>query len=94
MSLYHNAVSWSAVCDFGISWSYSLAFYARSLFYCLVIGVLSSLAINLLRKKTLVDLIQFKVFGSCLSVLCLIIIMLWVGLLSVIMAFPGHTHLL
>ena len=42
-----------------------LLFYGRSMFYGVVIGVLPSLAINLLRKKTLVVL--FKVFGSCLS---------------------------
>ena len=57
MSLYHNAVCWSAVCDFGISWFYSLAFCVGSLFYDVFVGVLSSLAINLLRKKTLVGLL-------------------------------------
>ena len=30
VSLPHCAVGWSAVCDCGISWSYSLAFYARN----------------------------------------------------------------
>ena len=54
MSLYHNHVGWSVVCDYGISWSFSLAFCVRSLYHGVVIGVLSSLAINLLRKKMLV----------------------------------------
>ena len=54
MSLYHNHVGWSAVCDYGISWSFSLAFCVRSLYHGVVIGVLSSLAINLPRKKMLV----------------------------------------
>ena len=55
MSLYHNAVTWSAVCDFGISWSYSLAFCVGSLFYSVVISALPSLAINLLGCFTLIS---------------------------------------
>ena len=42
MSLYHNAVGWSAVCDYGISWSYSLAFCVGALFYGEIVGVFSS----------------------------------------------------
>ena len=57
MSLYHNALGSSAVCDYGMSWSYSLAFYDRSLFHGVVIGVFSSLSINLLRKNKLVVLL-------------------------------------
>ena len=53
MALYHNAVGWSAVCDYGISWSYSLPLYVRSLFYGVVVSALPSLAINLLGCFTL-----------------------------------------
>ena len=58
MSLYHNAVGLFAVCDYGMSWPYSLAFYVRSLFNGVVISVLSSLAVNLLRKNKLVVILS------------------------------------
>ena len=45
------------LCDYGISWSYSIAFCVWALFYGEIVGVFSSLAINLLRKKKLVVLL-------------------------------------
>ena len=62
-------------------------FCVGSLFCCVVLGALSSLAIILLRARELVAL--------CCGCLCLFLMVQWVGLQSVIIvAFPGHTHFL
>ena len=53
MSFCQNAVGWSALCDYGMSWSYSFAFCVGSLFHGVVIGFLPRLAINLLGCFTL-----------------------------------------
>ena len=65
-------------------------FCVGSMFCGVVLGVLSSLAINLLRKRELVALLC--VVAVC--VLCLFLKVLWVGLQSVIVTFLGQTHLL
>ena len=54
-----------------------------------VLSVLSSFATILPRKRGLV-------YFNChltVCVLCLFLAVRWVGLLSVIVAYPGHTHL-
>ena len=64
-------------------------------FNAILNSVLSSFAIILLRKTELVALL--KLCPCCrvtVSVLCLFLAVPWVGLWSVIVAFPGHTHLL
>ena len=57
--------------------------------------VLSSFTIILLRKR---DLVAFLKLKSCccvaFGVLCLFLMVLWVGLQCTIVAFPDHTHLL
>ena len=58
-------------------------------YVCAILCILSSLAIILLRKRELVATIC--VVTVC--VLFLILAVLWVGLQSVILAFPGHRHL-
>ena len=52
--------------------------------------VLSSLAIILQRKRDL-DAYFSSVVAVC--VLCLFLAVLWVGLRSVVVVFPGHTQL-
>ena len=53
-----------------------------------------SFAIILLKKKELVALPNYVLALMCIvSVLCLFLMVQWVGLWCVIVAFPGHTHL-
>ena len=55
--------------------------------------ILSSFTIMSLRKRVLVALLYcvLAVVGL-LGALCLYIAVLWAGLLSVLVAFPGHTR--
>ena len=56
---------------------------------CLVVHYLVSFAIISLGKRGLVEL-------PChltISGLCLFLVVPWIGLQCVILAFPGHTHL-
>ena len=79
MCLFLSVQGWSVVCDCGISWSYSLVFCNH-----LVRGKESWL----LYFKSI-----FLLLYGCLGPgLCLVAP--YVGLWSVIVAFPGHTHLL
>ena len=59
------------------------------------VNVLSSSEIIFLRKKELIALLQLS---SCcrvaVSIVCLFLAVPWVGLWYVLVAFPGHTHLL
>ena len=66
-----------------------------SLFWYALLYVLSSLAIILTRKRELVALLLLS-FGRLIivNVLWLFLMVPWVGLLCVIVAFPDHTHLL
>ena len=60
----------------------------------MVLGVLSSFAIVLMRKRELVALL--KLYSWCLvtfSVLWLFLVVLLIGLQSVIAVFPGHIKL-
>ena len=59
----------------------------------MILSVLSGLAIVLLRKWELVSL-QLLCCVVVVCVLCLFLTVPWAGLQSVIVAFPGHTHLL
>ena len=63
-----------------------------SLLFGVVLCVFSTLAIILLRKRE-----SWLLSFNCVVAVCvlgLFLTMPWVGLLSVIVAFPGHTHLL
>ena len=60
-----------------------------------VLSVLSSFAIISLGEGELVVLLELS--SPCyvaVSVLCLFLTVMWVGLQCVIVTFPGHTHLL
>ena len=65
-----------------------------SLFCCALLCVNSSFAIILKRKKKLVALLllSYRCFVS-INVLWLFLTATWVGLQSVIVVFPDHTHL-
>ena len=66
-----------------------------SMFCDAVFIVLSSFEINSLRKRELVALLELcSCCGVAVSVLCLFLTVPWNDLWSVIVAFPGHTHLL
>ena len=58
----------------------------RLLFSDLVLGVLTSLATILLGKRK-----RAGCFVLWLSVVCLFLAVLWVGIQSEIVEFPGHT---
>ena len=61
------------------------------LFSDVIFGALSSLAIILLSKRELVALLYFNcVVAAC--ILCLFLMVPWVGLQYEILTFPGHTH--
>ena len=62
----------------------------QSFVLCVFLYVLSCLAIILLRKRELIDLLCVV----AVSVSCLFLMLPWVGLRSVIVAFPSYTHLL
>ena len=62
----------------------------RFLFCGVFLGVLSSLAIILLRKRVLVALLC----DVAVCVLCLFLTVPCVGLPCVVVVFPGHAHLL
>ena len=64
--------------------------YVRFLLCGVDVYVVSILAIILLKKKSLLH--YFKHFFNC--VVCIFLKMQLVCLLSLIMAFSGHTHLL
>ena len=55
-----------------------------------VIGVLSSLTIILLKKR---ERYIFVLIKKAVCVLCLFLVVPWVGLKSVVVTFPGHTNL-
>ena len=68
-------------------------FCVWSLFCYALLGVLSTLAILLTRKKELFALLYL--FSSCLvtvSVLLLFLTVPWFGLQCVNVVFPGHIH--
>ena len=66
-----------------------------SLFCTVVPGVLSSVAIISLRKRELVVLPNLPSYCHvAVSIVCLLLVVPWVGLQCVIVAFPGHTRLL
>ena len=107
VALPRGAMDLSAVCDCGISWSYSLTIFAVAPILCwgLVLGhcfvlhyfnrVLSSFSIIWLGKR---ELVALQLLCSECHVadidLWLFLAVPLVGLLYVIVAFPGHTHLL
>ena len=47
-----------------------------------------------LRKRKLFLVVVFNCVVAVVSVYCFFLVMPWVGLLSVIVAFTGHNHLL
>ena len=61
-----------------------------SLFCGYALGALSSLPIILLRERERCLLYFNCVVAVC--VLCVFLMVPWVGLQSVIVVFPGHTH--
>ena len=65
-----------------------------SLFCYVLLCVHSSLAIILKRKRKLVALpvLSYRCIAT-INVLCLFLTMSWVGLQSVTLVFPDHTHL-
>ena len=67
--------------------------FKRVLVFCAVFSDISSFAIISLGKRELVVLLCLSSWCHMAAVvLCLFLIMLWVGLRSVIVTFPGHTH--
>ena len=79
----HLNLSLSAVCDYCISWSYSLTIFDVFAF--------GSVKQNLPGKEC------SKLYELCheaVIMICLFLFVLWVGLQCVIVAVPGHTHLL
>ena len=63
----------------------------RVLYYGFVLVVLSKFAIILLKKRA-----NWLIYFNCVvavSVPCFFLTIPWVGLQSVIVIFPGHTHL-
>ena len=65
----------------------------RSLFWYALLYVLSSFAIIMTWKRELVALLLLSFI--CLMtviVLCLFLMVLWVGMRCVIVEFPDHTH--
>ena len=72
-------------------------FYILSLFYYAVLIVLSSFAIISLRKRERESWLLYLKLSSCclvsVNVLCLFLMVPWVGLHFVTVTFPGHTHL-
>ena len=68
-----------------------MGYCVRSLFCYAVLCVLSSFVIISLGKRELVALLYSHVV---VVALCLFLTVPWVGLQCVIVAFPGHTHLL
>ena len=61
-----------------------------SLSFCVVLGVLTSLAIIWLRKRE--SCVLYFICVKAVYVLCLFLLVLWGGLQSVVVAFPGHSH--
>ena len=59
--------------------------------FCGVVLGVQSIAIALLRKRELVALFSCVV---AVCALCLFLAVPWVALRSVIVVFPGHTHLI
>ena len=71
-----------------------MCFCVWSLFGYAVLSVLSSFAIISLRKRELVAILSLYYWGHVtVSVLCLILTVLQVGLQFVNMTFSDHTHL-
>ena len=63
----------------------------------IILSVSSNFLIISLRKRALVAMILLHMYSYCRMgpcVMCLFIVVLWVGLWHVIEAFPGHTHLI
>ena len=73
-------MSLSAVCDCGISWSYSLTIFDVS-----AVGSV---------KQTCLEKSVTKLCHVTVIILCLFLTVRRVGLQCVIMAVAGHTHLL
>ena len=61
------------------------------MFYCTLLDVHSSYAIILMGKRELVALLSLS-YWCLVIVVWLFLVMLWVNLQFVIVAFPDHTH--
>ena len=72
-----------------------VGFLCWSLFWCALLYVLSSFAINLARTKELVALLLLSYrYIVTINVLWLFLTVPWVGLQYVIVVFPDQTRLL
>ena len=61
--------------------------------FCVVLSVLFSFSINHLAEEERADCFVFLLLVGCL-VLCLFLVVPWVGLWYLIVTFPHHIHLL